>query len=86
MSAAWDAEYRWWFVFQLPEALSFVPAKDPSDARERIRRSSYPGAPIEKWPIVRAVWTCRNMLSPKLLAGDTLSSPGFHFAPNEPTT
>jgi hypothetical protein len=52
-----DHVERQWWVFQLPEAVAFVPAATEQKARNVLDATSYRGAPVDSWPCIGSRWT-----------------------------
>jgi hypothetical protein len=78
--AEWNASPRTWFVFEIPvppgitdvrhATLCYAPHDTVAAAREALRRSSYKGAPVDRWPCVDQITMSRDELSARLLRGD----------------
>ena len=63
-----DIDERPWFVFRLSdEATAYVPAETEEQARDIMRRTSYPGAPIDSWPLVATRFCSRNALRASIM-------------------
>lgn len=54
-----DLDERAWWIFQLPEAVTAVPANTEADARETLVKYCYPNAPVHEWPLIGTRWTSR---------------------------
>lgn len=71
-----DLEEREWWVFQLPAATSYVPARSEAEARDSLRRTAYEKAPIETWPLVATRVCSRQALTRSLLASRSSKGTG----------
>lgn len=64
-----DTDERAWFVFQLPEAVVYVPASSEADARAALRETVCREARnlVDAWPLVGTRWTSRERLTAEQL-------------------
>lgn len=59
---------RPWFLFQLPlppgvvASRCYVQADTEAEAREKLARESYKGAPVHEWPCLGSRWCARERL------------------------
>lgn len=59
---------RPWFLFQIPlppgvvASRCYVPADTEAEAREKLAKNSYKGAPVHEWPCLGSRWASRERL------------------------
>lgn len=55
-------------MFRLSDAATaYVPAETEEQARAIMRRNSYPGAPVDAWPLIGTRFCSRQALTASLL-------------------
>ena len=68
-----DLDERPWWVFQMPEAVAYVPASSEAQARATLAATcypatkKYPAAPVHEWTLIRTRVTSRQALTRDLL-------------------
>ena len=62
-----DLDERPWWIFQMPEAVTHVPAESEAAARAVMQKSSYPKAPVHEWPLIGTRFCSRQALTASLL-------------------
>ncbi len=72
-----DLEERPWFVFKLPEAVSYVPGRTEEEARAVMRKNSYDKAPVDAWPCIGSCFTSREALARTLLLPRVVVRPTY---------